>query len=85
MPKSREGECKDPHKEGSEMNANRSCHWMSGPSEEAELSISATRWWLAISRDVLGKAYRRQMSRGRPPVGCDRTPTFVSPLGARKL
>lgn len=67
------------------MNANRSCHWMSGPSEEAELSISATRWWLAISRDVLGKAYRRQMSRGRPPVGCDRTPTFVSPLGARKL
>ena len=72
-------------REGGEMNPERTCHWMAGPGEELELEISAARWWIAISRDVLSKEYRRQMSKGRPPVGCDRTPTFVSPLGARRL
>ena len=67
------------------MNGERSCHWMSGPGEEMEIEISAARWWIAISRDVLGKAYRRQMSRGRPTVKCQRTPTFISPLGAKRL
>ncbi|MDQ4143409.1 MAG: hypothetical protein M3198_06645 [Actinomycetota bacterium] len=67
------------------MNGQRSCHWMSGPADHTELEISAARWWIAISRDVLGKAYRRQMSRGRPQVQCQRTPTFVSPLGAKRL
>jgi hypothetical protein len=58
---------------------------MNGPRDQAELDIPAARWWIAISRDVLGKAYRRQMSRGRPPVACHRTPTFVSPLGSKRL
>ena len=66
------------------MNGERSCHWMSGPVD-VEIHISAARWWIAISRDVLGKASRRQTSRGRPAVKCQRTPTFVSPLGARRL
>ena len=74
-----------PYQEGEAMNGERSCHWMQGPGEDTDIKISAPRWWFAISRDVLGKAYRRQMSRGRPPVGCHRTPTFVSPLGARRL
>lgn len=77
---------KDPAdgREGSEMNGQRACHWMSGPGGESEVKISAARWWIAISRDVLGKAYRRQ-PRERPPVMCQRTPTFVSPLGSKRL
>jgi hypothetical protein len=52
---------------------------MSGP-KEASLSVPAVKWWLAISRDVLAKDYRRMTSRARPSVICHRTPTFVSPL-----
>ncbi len=66
------------------MNGQRSCHWMSGPAD-SELSLSAARWWIALSRDVIGKAYRRQSSRGRTPVKCQRTPAFISPLGAKRL
>ena len=66
------------------METQRSCHWMSAPESE-ELKISAARWWIAISRDVLGKAYRQNRAQTRPPVTCQRTPTFVSPLGSRKL
>lgn len=66
------------------MNGPRSCHWMSGPTGVG-LKISATRWWLAISRGVLGKAYSRHAPTVRPPVKCQRTPTFVSPLGERRL
>jgi hypothetical protein len=52
---------------------------MSGPAD-VSLSVPAVKWWLAISRDLLTKDYRRQMSRMRPAVTCTRTPTFVSPL-----
>jgi hypothetical protein len=58
----------------------RSCSWMSGP-KDATVRVSATKWWLAISRDILVNDYRRQMSaRNRPSVTCHRTPKFVSPL-----
>jgi hypothetical protein len=57
----------------------RNCPWMSGPAG-TEVKISAAKWWLAISRDVLAKDFRRQMWSGRPPVACQRTPKFVSPL-----
>ena len=57
----------------------RSCAWMSGP-KDASLSVPAVKWWLAISRDVIAKDYRRMTSRTRPSVICHRTPTFVSPL-----
>ena len=67
------------------MDRRRSCHWMSGPRENSEIKISAARWWIAISRDVLGRAYRQQADETRSPVLCQRTPTFVSPLGSRRL
>ncbi|MFN2588916.1 MAG: hypothetical protein ABR613_12485 [Actinomycetota bacterium] len=57
----------------------RSCAWMSGP-RDASLRVPAVKWWLAISRDVIAKDYRRMTSRARPSVTCHRTPTFVSPL-----
>jgi hypothetical protein len=60
------------------MNAERTCAWMSGPKDTA-LTLPAAKWWLAISRDVLAKDYRRQC-RHRPPVTCRITPTFCSPL-----
>ncbi|MDQ3955228.1 MAG: hypothetical protein M3285_06740 [Actinomycetota bacterium] len=66
------------------MDRHRSCNWMSGPAD-TELSLSAARWWIALSRDVIGKAYRRQSGGVRTPVKCQRTPTFVSPLGAKRL
>jgi hypothetical protein len=59
------------------------CRWMSGPAA-AGVNIPAARWWLAVSRDWVGKEYRRQMCKGRPPVTCQHTPKFVSPLGARR-
>ena len=62
----------------------RTCAWMSGP-KDAAVSLSAVKWWLAISRDVLAKDYRRQTCRNRPPVSCHRTPTFSSPLSGRSL
>jgi hypothetical protein len=52
---------------------------MSGPSS-ADVKISAAKWWLAISRDILAKDYRRRMWSGRPPVSCPCTPKFASPL-----
>jgi hypothetical protein len=63
------------------MNGERACAWMSGP-KDAALRMAPAKWWLAISRDVLGKEYRRQR-RSRPPVWCHRTPTFFSPLTNR--
>lgn len=62
----------------------RSCGWMSGP-KDASLKVPAVKWWLAISRDVLAKDYRRQMMQLRPAVTCHRTPTFVSPLAGRSV
>lgn len=55
---------------------------MNGP-KNASLHVAAAKWWLAISRDVLAKDYRRQMYALRPAVTCQRTPTFVSPLSDR--
>lgn len=55
---------------------------MNGP-KDASLQVSAAKWWIAISRDVLSKDYRRQMYALRPAVTCHRTPTFVSPLSDR--
>lgn len=60
----------------------RTCGWMNGP-KDATLHVPAAKWWLAISRDVLAKDYRRQMYALRPAVTCHRTPTFVSPLSGR--
>lgn len=57
----------------------RSCAWMTGP-RDATVKVSSVKWWLALSRDLLPNEYRRQMSRSRPPVSCDLTPTFTSPL-----
>jgi hypothetical protein len=65
--------------EGKAPLMNRNCHWMSGPSG-AGVKISAAKWWLAISRDVLAKDFRRRMWSGRPPVHCQRTPKFASPI-----
>ena len=59
--------------------ASRSCSWMSGP-KDASIKVPAVKWWLAISRDVLAKDYRRRTAGRRPPVSCYRTPTFTSPL-----
>lgn len=61
------------------MSAQRNCSWMSGP-RDATLTVPAVKWWLAISRDVLPKEYRRMMWKTRPAVNCHRTPTFSSPL-----
>ncbi len=57
----------------------RSCTWMSGP-KDASLHVPAVKWWLAISRDILTKDYQRRMCKHRPPVSCDRTPSFTSPI-----
>jgi hypothetical protein len=61
---------------------NRNCRWMSAPGG-ANVKISSARWWLAISRDVLAKDFRRQMAKDRPPVHCQRTPKFESPLAKK--
>jgi hypothetical protein len=56
---------------------------MSGP-RDASLKIPAVKWWLAISRDMLAKDYRRMAgAERRPLVHCHKTPTFVSPLHNR--
>jgi hypothetical protein len=60
------------------MNGERNCAWMSGP-KDATLTLPAAKWWLAISRGMLAKDYRRQ-TKHRPPVRCHMTPTFTSPL-----
>ncbi|MDQ3986144.1 MAG: hypothetical protein M3280_06555 [Actinomycetota bacterium] len=57
---------------------------MSGPSD-AKLRLTAARWWLAISRNVIVKAYPQHARGVRAPVTCPRTPTFISPLGQRRL
>ena len=61
------------------MNGERFCAWMSGP-RHGTVTLSAAKWWFAISRDLLANDFRRQNCRNRPPVTCNRTPTFVSPL-----
>ena len=65
-----------------EMESERSCGFLSGP-QNTSLKIAPSKWWLAISRDVLAKGYRRHICRNRPPVACHRTPTFSSPLENR--
>jgi hypothetical protein len=57
----------------------RACGFMKGPSNSS-IQISPARWWLAISRDVVTKEFRKLAIEHRPPVSCSRTPTFVSPL-----
>jgi hypothetical protein len=65
------------------MDGQRSCAWMSGPSDSA-LKVSSTKWWLAISHDILVKDYRRQVRvKRRPASHCDRVPIFNSPLTRR--
>ncbi|MGH2698016.1 MAG: hypothetical protein ACRDJL_02290 [Actinomycetota bacterium] len=61
------------------MENKRSCVWMQGP-RDAALQVSAAKWWLAITRDVMANEYRRMAAKHRPPVTCDMTPKFVSPL-----
>jgi hypothetical protein len=61
------------------MDNQRSCVWMRGP-RDADLKVSAAKWWLAITRDVMANEYRRIAAKDRPPVTCDRTPAFVSPI-----
>jgi hypothetical protein len=64
------------------MTRQRSCAWLTGP-REAEVKISAAKWWLAISRDVFTKSYRHQTASRRLPVACHLTPRFDSPLAKR--
>jgi hypothetical protein len=62
------------------MMSDRSCAWMSGP-RDAALKVSAAKWWLAISRDILVKGARKQMQMSvRSKAVCHRTPTFSSPI-----
>jgi hypothetical protein len=65
------------------MENKRSCVWMQGP-RDAALQVSAAKWWLAITRDVMANEYRRMTAKHRPPVTCDMTPKFVSPLVHQK-
>jgi hypothetical protein len=64
------------------MTRQRSCAWLTGP-QDAEVNISAAKWWLAISRDVFAKTYRSQTATCRLPVACHLTPRFDSPLAKR--
>ena len=73
----------DRHLKGGGMEDKRSCVWMQGP-KEAALQVSAAKWWLAITRDVMANEYRRMAAKHRPPVTCDMTPKFVSPLEHQK-
>jgi hypothetical protein len=73
----------DRHEKGGGMEDKRSCVWMQGP-KEAALQVSAAKWWLAITRDVMANEYRRMAAKHRPPVTCDMTPKFVSPLEHQK-
>jgi hypothetical protein len=68
---------------GRGMEDKRSCVWMQGP-RETTLQVSAAKWWLAITRDVMANEYRRMAAKHRPPVTCDMTPKFVSPLEHQK-
>ena len=52
---------------------------MRGP-RDADLKVSAAKWWLAITRDVMANEYRRIAAKNRPAVSCYRTPAFVSPI-----
>ena len=62
------------------MMSDRSCAWMSGP-RDAALKVSAAKWWLAISHDILVKGARKQkLAMVRTPAVCHRTPTFSSPI-----
>lgn len=61
------------------MEDRRACVWMRGP-RDADLKVSAAKWWLAITRDVMANEYRRMTAKDRPPVTCDRTPAFISPI-----
>ena len=64
------------------METQRSCAWLTGP-QDAEVTISAAKWWLAISRDVFAKTYRSQSAAQRVPAACHLTPRFDSPLAKR--
>ena len=68
---------------GRGMEDKRSCVWMQGP-RDAAVHVSAAKWWLAITRDVMANEYRRMAAKHRPPVTCDMTPKFVSPLEHQK-
>ena len=68
---------------GRGMEDKRSCVWMQGP-KDATLHVSAAKWWLAITRDVMANEYRRMAAKHRPPVTCDMTPKFLSPLEHQK-
>ncbi len=68
---------------GRGMEDKRSCVWMQGP-KDTTLQVSAAKWWLAITRDVMANEYRRMAAKYRPPVTCDMTPKFVSPLEHQK-
>jgi hypothetical protein len=70
------------HERWTEMRRQRSCAWLAGP-KHAELTISAAKWWLAISRDVFAKSHRSQSAVHRLPVACHLTPRFDSPLAKR--
>jgi hypothetical protein len=66
------------------MTNERNCGFLTGPANTS-LKVSPAKWWLAISRDVLAKSYRRHVCRNRPPVSCHRTPTFSSPISDRSV
>lgn len=70
-------------KKGRGMEDKRSCVWMQGPRDSG-LHVSAAKWWLAITRDVMANEYRRMAAKHRPPVTCDMTPKFISPLEHEK-
>ena len=61
------------------IHRDRSCRFMSGPNDPS-VKIEATRWWLAISRNVMANACRQMAEAERLPASCRRTPTFVSPI-----
>lgn len=63
-------------------NSQRSCAWMSGPKDPT-VTVSAAKWWYAISRDVFSKMHRNQQPPHRAISRCQRTPKFVSPLARR--
>ncbi|MDQ3940534.1 MAG: hypothetical protein M3238_04195 [Actinomycetota bacterium] len=56
------------------MAVERTCPFMSGPSN-GSVAVAPAKWWLAISRDVLVNDVRRRR-RSRPAVKCRTTPTF---------
>ncbi|MDQ3645527.1 MAG: hypothetical protein M3345_01165 [Actinomycetota bacterium] len=64
------------------MSSERACGWMSGP-KNAAVDIAPTRWWLAVTRGTLAKAYMAHTAGNRTPAMCHRAPSFRSPIGDR--